>query len=89
MPSEVLCNQLTVMSQALQQAVRIISSSELASEAAAASKRACQDYHVHSRGDHRRTLQRGQDIEARKEFIENERKAIVGGAVWVGAEMPS
>lgn len=81
MPSEVLCNQLTIMSQALQQAVHIISSSELASEAAATSKRAAQDYHAHSRGDHRRMLQRGQDIEARKEFIENERKAIVGGVM--------
>ncbi len=79
MPSKVLCNQLTVMSQALQQAARIISTSELEAEDAAASKRACQDYHGHCRGDHRRALQRGQDIEARKEFIENERKAIVGG----------
>lgn len=79
MPSEVLCSQLTVMSQALQQAVRILSASELAAESAAVSKRACQDYHVHSRSDHRKATQRGQDIEARKEFIENEKKKIVGG----------
>ena len=79
MPSEILCNQLTVMSQALQQAVRIISTSELAAEVAATSKRACHDYQVHHRADHRRALQRAQEIEARKEFIENKRKEIVGG----------
>lgn len=77
MPSEVLCSQLTMMSQALQQAVHIISSSDLAAEQLALSKRVCQDYQAHLRGDHRRALQRAAEIEARKEFIENERKAIV------------
>ena len=69
-----------MMSQALQQAVRIISTSDITAEQLALSKKACQDYHAHSRGDHRRALQRANEIEARKEFIENKRKAIVGGA---------
>lgn len=85
MPSEILCSQLTVMSQALQQVVRIVSSMDLKAEQQAISKKACQDYQVHSRGDHRRAQQRGKDIEDRKEFIENQRNALVGVATvgWV------
>lgn len=77
MPSEVLCNQLTTMSQALQQAVRIISASEIAAEHQASSKKACQTYQAHCRSDYRKTIQRGAEIEARKEFIENQRRALV------------
>lgn len=79
MPSEVLCNQLTMMSQALQQAVHIISVSDITVEHVALSKKACQDYQAHSRGDHRRAKQRAAEIEARKEYIENKRRAIVSG----------
>lgn len=78
MPSEVLCNQLTMMSEALQQAVHIISTSDIAAEQLALSKKACQDYQAHCRGDHRRAVQRAAEIESRKEFIENKRRAIVG-----------
>ena len=67
------------MSQALQQAVRIISASEIAVEQQAASKKACQTYQAHCRSDYRKTMQRGAEIEARKEFIENQRRALVSG----------
>ncbi len=77
MPSEVLCYQLTTMSNALQQAVRIISAPEIHKEQLDATKRTYQDYQVHCRGDHRRVIQRGQDIEARKEFIESKNKEKV------------
>ena len=79
MPSEILCSQLTMMSQALQQAVHIISATDLVAEQQALAKKACQNYQVHCRSDIRRANQRSADIEARKEFIENERKAIVSG----------
>lgn len=77
MPSEILCNQLIIMAQALQQAVRIVAASEQEAEQQAAAKRACQGYQVHARGDHRRAMQRGGDIEARKEFIESQRRDMV------------
>ena len=77
MPSEMLCNQLTLMSQALQQAVRIISSKELHSEQGVLAKKTSTDYQNHQRGDHRQVLQRKQMIEARKEFIENTQKEKV------------
>lgn len=77
MPSEVLCNQLTLMSQALQQAVKIITGKEIHSEQQVMAKRAAVDYHTHQRGDHRQVLQRKQLIEARKEFIENTQKEKV------------
>ena len=77
MPSEVLCNQLTSMTHALQQAVRIISAPEIRTEQLDATKRTYQDYQVHCRGDHRRATQRSHDIEARKEFIESRNKEKV------------
>ena len=77
MPSEMLCNQLTLMSQALQQVVRIISSKEIHSEQGVLAKKTSTDYQNHQRGDHRQVLQRKQMIEARKEFIENTQKEKV------------
>ena len=77
MPSEVLCNQLTLMSQALQQAARIVTSKEIHSEQQVLAKKTCTDYQNHQRGDHRQVLLRKQMIEARKEFIENTQKAKV------------
>ena len=77
MPSEMLCNQLTLMSQALQQAVRIISSKEIHTEQQMLAKKTSTDYQNHQRGDHRQVLQRKQMIEARKEFIENTQKEKV------------
>ena len=77
MPSEVLCNQLTLMSQALQQAVRIITVKDIHGEQQAMAKKTCLDYQNHQRGDHRQVLQRKQLIEARKEFIENTQKKKV------------
>ena len=41
--------------------------------------RVVQDYHQHSRQDHRAALQRKLLIEARKEFIESQSKNKVGG----------
>lgn len=77
MPSEMLCNQLTLMSQALQQAVRIINSKDIHSEQGVLAKKTSTDYQNHQRGDHRQVLQRKQMIEARKEFIENTQKEKV------------
>ena len=77
MPSEILCNQLTLMSQALQQAARIINSKEIHNEQGVLAKKTCTDYQNHQRGDHRQVLQRKQMIEARKEFIENTQKEKV------------
>lgn len=77
MPSEMLCNQLTLMSQALQLAVRIINSKEIHSEQGVLAKKTSTDYQNHQRGDHRQVLQRKQMIEARKEFIENTQKEKV------------
>lgn len=77
MPSEMLCNQLTLMSQALQQAVRIINSKEIHTEQQTLAKKTSTDYQNHQRGDHRQVLQRKQMIEARKEFIENTQKQKV------------
>ena len=77
MPSEMLCNQLILMSQALQQAVRIVSVKELQTEREANSRKSLLDYQQHMRGDHRQALSRKQLIEARKEFIENLAKAKV------------
>lgn len=83
MPSEILCNQLMTMSQALQQAVHIISASDIAAEQQTSSKKACHTYQAHCRSDYRKTMQRGAEIEARKEFIENQRRAIVSGRALV------
>lgn len=77
MPSEVLCNQLTLMSQALQQAVRIINAKEIHAEQLVVAKKTSADYQTHQRGDHRQVLQRKQLIEARKEYIENTQKEKV------------
>ena len=77
MPSEVLCNQLTLMSQALQQAVRIISAKDIHAEQLVMAKKTSTEYQSHQRGDHRQVLQRKQLIEARKEFIENTQKEKV------------
>jgi len=85
MPSEILCNQLTTMTHALQQAVRIISAPEIRKEHLEATKRTYQDYQVHCRGDHRKLMQRSLDIEARKEFIESRNKEKVRHfRPWVG-----
>ena len=66
------------MSQALQQAVRIISVKEISAEQQAMAKKTCNDYQTHHRGDHRQVLARKALIEARKEFIENTQKEKVG-----------
>ena len=68
------------MSQALQQAVSIVSAIDLEAERLAVAKKACQDYLVHSRSDYRRSQQRGKEIEDRKEYIENQRNALVSAA---------
>ena len=81
MPSDVLCHQLTSITHALQQAVCIISASEIRAEHLEATKRTYQDYQVHCRGDHRKAVQRSQEIENRKEFIESRNKAKVSGVV--------
>ncbi|XP_064383667.1 eukaryotic translation initiation factor 3 subunit A-like isoform X2 [Halichondria panicea] len=75
MPSEVLCSQLTRMSEALQQAVRIIAQQEIETELMANAKKATQEYIGHFRGDHRQMSQRKNLVESRKEFIENTNKA--------------
>ncbi len=77
MPSEVLCSQLTRMSEALQQAVRIIAQQEIETELMANAKKASQEYIGHFRGDHRQMSQRKNLVESRKEFIENTNKAKV------------
>lgn len=81
MPSEVLCSQLTLMSEALQQAARIISLQELETERQSSAKKTSQEYIGHFRGDHRQMTQRKNLIESRKEFIENTNKAKVSGCV--------
>ncbi len=80
------------MSEALQQAVRIIAQQEIETELMANAKKATQEYIGHFRGDHRQMSQRKNLVESRKEFIENTNKAkvCVGGGwvsvveVWVG-----
>ncbi|KAL5471152.1 hypothetical protein EMCRGX_G029236 [Ephydatia muelleri] len=70
LPSEILCNQLAAMSQALQQAVKKISGESEAQLAAEHRKSVMQDCLQHARQDHRIANQRKNMIEARKEYIE-------------------
>ncbi len=65
------------MSEALQQAVRIIAQQEIETELLANAKKASQEYIGHFRGDHRQMSQRKNLVESRKEFIENTNKAKV------------
>ncbi len=77
MPSDVLCNQLTLLSEALQQAARIVSEHDIQTEQVANAKKTSQVYIGHYRADHRHMTQRKNLIESRKEFIENTNKARV------------
>ncbi len=77
MPSGVLCSQLTLLSEALQQAARIVSEHDIQNEQAASAKKTSQEYIGHHRSDHRHMTQRKNLIESRKEFIENTNKARV------------
>jgi len=77
MPSVVLCSQLTMMSEALQQAVRIISQKDLEQQQLEITRKTSLEYTGHFRGDHRSMTNRKTLIEARKEFIESTNKAKV------------
>ena len=77
MPSEVLCKQLVVVSQALQDAVHIIRESELKDEASVTYRKSIQECRDHSKHDHKVALQRKNLIETRKEYIESKIKENV------------
>ena len=78
MPSEVLCNQLSMVFHALRQVVSVVSLGLQEEERDVRNSHVLKDYQQHLRPDRRAILQRKQLIEARKEFIENKSRAKVG-----------